>query len=232
MFEAVEVVTVFLDENSEDNTSVFEDVKGKLFNITMNRKLSAMQWNTFCVPFDISEQQINKMWGYATMIVQLSDVNNGILHFTSVYNIKAGVPYLVKPERTVTTPHFMYSNDSVVNLEPGVVEFDNVKYDGNFSPYEWSVGDEYYYGVSSNALIKAKETTVPLKGMRGYFTIPQGMKAAIYIDGVITGISNVTEKATYGESGIHNLQGLYLGKDVNVLAPGIYIINGKKQIVK
>lgn len=232
VFEAVEVVTVFLDENSEDNTSVFEDVKGKLFNITMNRKLSAMQWNTFCVPFDISEQQINKMWGYATMIVQLSDVNNGILHFTSVYNIKAGVPYLVKPERTVTTPHFMYSNDIVVNLEPGVVEFDNVKYAGNYSPYEWSVGDEYYYGVSSNALIKAKETTVPLKGMRGYFTIPQGMKAAIYIDGVVTGISNVTEKATYGESGIYNLQGLYLGKDVNVLAPGIYIINGKKQIVK
>ena len=73
---------------------------------------------------------------------------------------------------------------------------------------------------------------MPLKGMRGYFTIPQGMKAAIYIDGVVTGISNVTEKATYGESGIYNLQGLYLGKDVNVLAPGIYIINGKKQIVK
>ena len=33
-------------------------------------------------------------------------------------------------------------------------------------------------------------------------------------------------------SGIYNLQGVFLGHDVKNLAPGIYIINGKKQTIR
>ena len=62
VFEPVELVSVFLDENAADNTSMFDDTYGKHYKITMNRKFSAWQWNTFCVPFDISKQQINKTW--------------------------------------------------------------------------------------------------------------------------------------------------------------------------
>ena len=232
LFKPVELISVFLNENSDDNTSMFEDAHGKQYKITMNRKLSAWQWNTFCVPFDISEQQINKVWGYATAVVQLTNVEDGKLHFTSVYNIKASVPYLVKPERTVETPYFTFDNNIVVDLDPQAVDFAGVQYVGNYSPYQWTGTNEYYYGVSANAIIKAKETTPSLKGMRGYFILPQAMKASIVINGGTTDITVVEEEDKGTCSGIYNLQGVFLGNDVKNLAPGIYIINGKKQTIK
>jgi hypothetical protein len=232
VFEPIEVVVVFLDENSADNTSMFADTNGKHYKITMNRKLSAWQWNPFCVPFDISEQQINKTWGYATMIVQLTKVEDDKMYFTSAYNIKAGVPYLVKPERTVETPYFTYDNNIVVENEPVVTDFDGIRFAGNYTPHEWDSADEYYYGVKSNNIIKAKESTAALKGMRGYFVIPQGRKAIIYIGDNFTGISETVEEMGNSNAGIYNLQGVYLGNDASTLTPGVYIVNGKKCIVK
>ena len=232
VFEPIEVVVVFLDENSADNTSMFADTNGKHYKITMNRKLSAWQWNPFCVPFDVSEQQINKTWGYATMIVQLTKVEDDKMYFTSAYNIKAGVPYLVKPERTVETPYFTYDNNIVVENEPIVTDYDGIQFAGNYTPHEWNPADEYYYGVKSNNIIKAKESTAALKGMRGYFVIPQGRKAIIYIGDNFTGISETVEEMGNGNAGIYNLQGVYLGNDASSLAPGIYIVNGQKCIVK
>ena len=35
-----------------------------------------------------------------------------------------------------------------------------------------------------------------------------------------------------GNAGIYNLQGVYLGNDASSLAPGLYIVNGQKCIVK
>ncbi len=232
VFEPIEVVAVFLDENSADNTSMFADTNGKHYKITMNRKLSAWQWNPFCVPFDVSEQQINKTWGYATMIVQLTKVEDDKMYFTSAYNIKAGVPYLVKPERTVETPYFTYDNNIVVENEPIVTDFDGIRFAGNYTPHEWNPADEYYYGVKSNNIIKAKESTAALKGMRGYFIIPQGRKAIIYIGDNFTGISETVEEMGNSNAGIYNLQGVYLGNDASSLAPGIYIVNGQKCVVK
>ena len=232
LFEPTELVVVFLDENATDNTSMFEDTYGKRYEITLNRKLSAWQWNPFCVPFDISEQQINKTWGYATMIVQLTKVEDDKMYFTSAYNIKAGVPYLVKPERTVETPYFTYDNNIVVENEPIVTDYDGIQFAGNYTPHEWNPADEYYYGVKSNNIIKAKESTAALKGMRGYFVIPQGRKAMIYIGDNFTGISEVVDDTRNGNAGIYNLQGVYLGNDADALLPGVYIVNGQKCIVK
>ena len=175
---------------------------------------------------------INKLWGYATSIVRLTNVVGDNLYFTSAYNIKAGVPYLVKPEHTVETPYLTYNNNIVVELESQAVDFDGVQYVGNYSPYQWTGVNEYYYGVSSNAIIRAKETTSALKGMRGYFVLPQEMKARIVIDRLPTDIMVVEEENKGANSGIYSMQGIFLGYDVKKLARGIYIINGKKQIVK
>ncbi len=232
VFEPVELVSVFLDENAADNTSMFDDTYGKHYKITMNRKLSAWQWNTFCVPFDISEQQINKTWGYATMIVQLTKVEDDRMYFTSAFNIKAGVPYLIKPERTVETPYLTYNNNIVVESEPVIVDHDGIRYEGNYTPHEWNPANEYYYGVKSNNIIQAKESTAALKGMRGYFVIPQGRKAIIYIGDNFTGISEVVDDTRNGNAGIYNLQGVYLGNDADALLPGVYIVNGQKCVVK
>ena len=47
-----------------------------------------------------------------------------------------------------------------------------------------------------------------------------------------TGITNITSMDNSGKSRIYNLNGQYMGKDANALNKGVYIINGKKTVIK
>lgn len=47
-----------------------------------------------------------------------------------------------------------------------------------------------------------------------------------------TGITNITSMDNSGKSKVYNLNGQYMGKDANALNNGVYIINGKKTVIK
>lgn len=47
-----------------------------------------------------------------------------------------------------------------------------------------------------------------------------------------TGITNITSMDNSGMSKVYNLNGQYMGKDANALNKGVYIINGKKTVIK
>lgn len=47
-----------------------------------------------------------------------------------------------------------------------------------------------------------------------------------------TGITNITSTDNSGKSKVYNLNGQYMGKDANALNNGVYIINGKKTVIK
>lgn len=47
-----------------------------------------------------------------------------------------------------------------------------------------------------------------------------------------TGITNITSMDNSGKSKVYNLNGQYMGKDANALNIGVYIINGKKTVIK
>ena len=238
-FEKNENVTVKLLVNATNNTSAFANPHGKYFYVSSDRQLKSWQWNPVCFPFDISEQQINKLWGYATMILRFTSAQDGVLNFTYQYDMKAGVPYLVKPERTVVTPKWEFDGENiVVAVEPLTDEHDGFQFVGTFTPHEWDTErtdgkNEYYYGVSSNSIIKASTTTPSLTGLRGYFVLPANAPARININGVEVGIDEaVPTEGVIRPMRVYNLQGQYLGNDLHDLPKGLYIINGKKQIVK
>lgn len=47
-----------------------------------------------------------------------------------------------------------------------------------------------------------------------------------------TGITNITSMDNSGKSKVYNINGQYMGKDANALNKGVYIINGKKTVIK
>ena len=47
-----------------------------------------------------------------------------------------------------------------------------------------------------------------------------------------TGITNITSMDNSGKSKVYNLNGQYMGKDAYALNKGVYIINGKKTVIK
>ena len=240
VFEQVQYVDVFISEDAVDNTSAFADPYGKYFMISSDRQLKSWQWNPICFPFDISEQQINKLWGYATMITRLQSVDDNVLDFGYVYDIKAGVPYLMKPERTVTTPRFEFSGDDIeVATLPITDSYSGFEFVGTYTTHDWDLsrgdgGLEYYYSPSQEKLYKAKSTTASLKGLRAYFVLPSGVSARVNIGGVFTDIEEVVPDARIIRKGdhIYNLQGQDLGTDLKRVPAGVYIVNGHKIVVK
>ena len=237
-FEPVQYVDIDMSENNTDNTSFFAEPHGKYFMVSSDRQLKNTQWNPVCFPFAISEQEVNKLWGYATMIVRLTSVDGDRMNFDYQYDIKAGVPYLVRPERTVAVPQFMLNGDNIhVVEEPIADSYGDFHFVGNYTPHVWNTenpdGVEKYYGVTQEKLVEAKSNTAALKGLRGYFVVPAAAGARLCIGGIETAIDEVvSEEYIIGQQRIYNLQGQYLGDSTEGLPKGLYIINGKKQIVK
>ena len=239
-FEQEETVNVSLLVDADDNTSAFDNPHGKYYVVTSDRLLKSWQWNPVCLPFSLSEQQINKLWGYATQILRLTSVVNGDMHFSYQHDIIAGVPYLLKPERTVTVPKWEFKGDNIKIAEEPVADGNgSYMFVGNYTPHDWNFsrpdnGIEYYYGVSSGKMIKAKTTTARLQGLRAYFVLPSGVSnARIFFDDIVTGISEeVSAEGIIGPTRIYSIQGQYMGESLQGLPKGIYIINGKKQLVK
>ena len=160
------------------------------------------------------------------------------MNFSYQYDMSAGVPYLLKPEKTVSMPQWEFDgNEITVAEEPGTDTYSGYQFVGSYTPHEWDInradGEEYYYGVMSGKVFKAKETTATLKGLRAYFVLPTSANARINISGVEVGIDEIVSSETIiGPVRVYNLQGQYMGNSTHGLSKGLYIINGKKQMVR
>lgn len=73
-----------------------------------------------------------------------------------------------------------------------------------------------------------------MKALRGYFIAPSvesGAKMGISIDGETTYINGLASgKVMTGK--VYNLCGQYVGNNMKVLQKGVYLVNGKKYIIK
>jgi hypothetical protein len=86
------------------------------------------------------------------------------------------------------------------------------------------------YGVvPSTGKIQKGGANATMKGFRAYFELPAGANGArMIIDGEdVTAISSIITDAENGNA-IYNLN----GQRVNAATKGVYIINGKKMIIK
>lgn len=240
-FLQLQPLSILLDEES-DNSSRIAKIQSRTssanrstldLTVQLNRVLSPTQWNTLCLPFSLSEQQINKQWGYSTMILELTSAQaDGTLNFTYVYEMKAGRAYLVRPERRVLLPEFQFPGTVDVATQPLASEFDGYQFVGIYSPRPWDdYGTEYYYGVQSNTLIAAKTTTATLKGLRAYFVLPSGAAGVkLNLGGIETSVEALADEADAQPQRIYTLLGICVGTDWDSLPAGIYITNGQKRM--
>lgn len=104
-----------LDETSTQN--VIENCS--YANVTLKRTVESSHWNTFCVPFSLTADQITKYFGEGTLLrTYEGDFNNNIANFKVVDNIEAGKPYLLKPGNAVVeNPTFEEVSIVATNLD-------------------------------------------------------------------------------------------------------------------
>lgn len=237
-------VGITLDEKSESNT--IEAKNG--VNVTLKRTMVANEWNTICLPFDVSAEQATAAFGDNVKIAALDKNSTGTtLSFNSVKAITASVPYLIKP--SIASPADGYNfkgvtikddgKGNVVTPEPVMTEdlfglvgiynkvdvneaIKNTLFSGDCYAAFLGAGDKIY-----------KAGTGMTKGFRAYFAIPNDAAASalrVVIDGTATSIKNIDSEVVESNAPVYNLQGQRVNG--NNLTPGIYVKAGKKFVVK
>lgn len=203
-------------------------------NVALTRTLNSEYWNTFCVPFTMTAEQVAATFGEGTKITEFDgNVDGTIMNFKESTTIEAGVPYLIKPAQTTTNPRI--SGVTLTAAEANAVKSANgYAFCGTYSPKALATDGTDLFITTEGKLNKPKAEGNTIKGMRAYITVPAGSDAKtimLNIAGTLVGIDEVvTENTDNGK--IYNLNGQYVGNNADSLSKGLYIKNGKKVIIK
>ena len=224
------VKTFVYNENEANNIEAWE-----ISDITLNRTLVADKWNTLCVPFAISEEEIKANFGKGTLVEKFDAVNGNTVNFADATSIEAGMPYLIKP--TVAGTTYTFNGKEVSADAPKTEGNADVTFQGIYSPTD----------ITNNSTVKAAGVTEggkvlfvnpgsQTKAFRCFFTISDNASITpamlkISIKGVETAINSIVmDNSNATDNAVYNLQGQRVNG--NSLTKGIYIKNGKKFAVK
>lgn len=240
-----------LDETSTNAPEDAADV-----NVLVRRTIKANEWSTICLPFDMSEAQVKSAFGDDVLLADFTgcdateDTDDNTIELTVKFidatAIAANHPYIIKVSSAIT--EFTVDGvDIVVEDEPSV----------DMDEYRTGSGtkkDPYVYHYNSFVGTYVANTTVPdlsmflsenkfwyskgntkMKGFRAYFDFydvltsveSASTRISMSISNESTGIKDKMCE-TKNNNRFYNLN----GQRVYASKKGIYIRNGKKEIIK
>lgn len=226
----VDYPVIDLAEESANNLKTLDNTYVKL-----NRTLVAKKWNTLCVPFAISEEEIKANFGEGTLVEKFEAVNGNTVNFADATSIEAGVPYLIKP--TVAGTTYTFYGKEVSADAPKTEGNADVTFQGIYSPTDiTNDGKVKAAGVTEGGKVLFVNAGSQTKAFRCFFTISDNASITpamlkISIKGVETAINSIVmDNSNATDNAVYNLQGQRVNG--NSLTKGIYIKNGKKFAVK
>ena len=227
--------TVTLDENASGPPAAASGV----YDVTVNRTITAGKWNTICLPFPMTAEQTKSAFGDD---VELGDFNgyetdasgNISVKFTSVTAMEANHPYLVKVSSDITT---FSVTDATVDISAAANPMNNKGESAAASQIKAMIGVYALTTLAANMLYLKDDTfkystgTAKLKPYRAYFNFcdfDPSSSANVRLDlEDATGIRFV-EEIPLDREACHNLQ----GQRVSTPTRGLYIVNGKKVFIR
>ena len=218
-------------------------------NVTMKRTLKAGHWNTFCVPFDMTPEQLaaNGIGEVRTFSQAAAQGTSVTLQTTVVSDgVKAGMPYIVKVNGEENVTEISVDGVSVTAAEPVSHEIaysdaGQVEWRGNYSAGTVPMGA---YFISDDMFYVA-DTEVALNGFRAYIMLVDEAGAPVQsnvnrmlidIDGEVTGIEDVLGNGAsdagklvnvYTIGGVLVKSQVKKGEALDGLQKGAYIVDGK-----
>lgn len=220
-YNNVRPIVYVIDEN-KDFTSPGNDIQ----NVTVRlvRTLSASNWNTFAIPFDIPD--------FNGRVRKYDHAEGTTMVFVDDY-IEAGKPYLVKPEESIVNP--VFTNVTLSATPPQNVEEGDYSFNAIYSPTNIYSADRTNRFLKTDGYLyyPSSETAGRLKGMRAYFVVPAGASnIKVNPDGTATAIDDLIIMNDLRDNKVYDVSGRMVSNDLRSLPRGIYIVNGKKIVVR
>ena len=218
-----ETTITFEAQNASNNRFFLDDVKVTTEGAELTAKLNDSGYATYCsqYPLDFSDYATA---GYSAW--QITGVSGETITFSQITgSIMGGQGILLKGTAGKTIE--LTSANSSTTLSGNLLE-------GTLAP-KYVAADEYY-GLSGNEFVKVNAGTVPAgKALLPANALGSNVKAFTFVfEDDATGIEETLSNSPLKGENIYNLAGQMVnGKSVNGKLPkGIYIVNGKKVMVK
>lgn len=240
-------------EGDQDNATTINGLKeGNQYNVTLNRTFGANKWYAVVLPFSVSQKQMKSVFGPDVKVLHYSDVDGTDLNlFEHFYQmIVGGTPVLVKPSQDVTNP--VFKNVTLTSKTVVDIENSGFKCTGSWNNEDFPAYS-YFIDAKTNSFYQYDPTKVetgtvkPHAGAFRSWIISNSSNPAaaaqltMHINGIedndeTTAIWNAisgNDDAEVASKGIYSLSGQKMNAtDTRSLPKGIYIVNGKKFIVK
>lgn len=238
-------VRVVLDENS----TTAPEASAEVADVTLKRTIKANQWSTICLPFSVTGEQVKAAFGDDVELAAFTaweseeDDDGAIVGIDVTFTttdaddgIKANTPMLIRVSNNISTATF-----EGITLEP---EDEPVVQVGKKASQRG-----YFYGTYISTLVPEENVFISsnkfwystgastIKGYRGYFEFRDvldayydaaAVKYNFFVDGDETQVNDiVNDKLSNGT--LFDLSGRKVMKPAK---SGLYIVNGKKTIIK
>lgn len=240
-FYEPQLLAMPMDVTLED-TKTYDKAPALVANVTLDRKLGE-KWNTIVLPFTLNETQVTEMFGEGAKVAAYkgSTVNGDhvTLNFEEQTSMEAQTPYMIKPGTSAR-----YKVNGVI-LEPAGLKNvedankgNGITFVGNYT--NGQALQQNCFFISKNTFYRASGQET-MKAYRATFQVPSTLSAAKIMNtvfvgegGSVTAIDDV-HVSPQGSFDVYHINGMLVKKnaiDLNGLDKGIYIINGKKYVVK
>lgn len=209
------------------NSTILSQYDGETLEVYVDRPLQQDQWNTLVLPFSINSVadllgnlQLAEFSGYNT--------TTNTLEFTSVQDMVAGKPYLIKPLEAISDVIHMNSvelSNTLTAVTKGTYQFVPV-----YDPTDLNESDQTLLFLDNTSALSRPAGVKTLGAFQAYFKSDNAdASAKITVDGVTTGITLGTLEQTSGVKQLYDLSGRRAGEKP---AKGIYVSKGEKHIIK
>lgn len=247
--QTVSSTSIILDGNSQnaDNNDIITSYLNKTVDkVTLQRSfVGDGGWYTLCLPFALTSEDIKDQFQDAdfqefTSMTMNAD-NSFSLNFNKVTETKAGIPYMVRPIYDSKIENPIFTNKTIEVDQPATVTHrcENAtsyecSFTGIFNPTD--VHDRTIRFVSADGVtlnMAATNDNSKLKGFRAYVKLPSESTAAkINCVDTTNGITTAESDVRNTKPGVYDLFGRYIGPSVKGLGHGVYIVKGRKIIIK
>ena len=234
---------ILLDEENKAMTVTLSEDNAKNCNIKMRRALKKDDWNTICLPYSLTSDEISPLFGSGTKVETFSDLeynsetNSYTMKFSAAAEITAGTPYLIKPskdvsgniydikDRTITCTSETYVPTGTSQTANNITLTMQGEYNKRMiTPFDVTESENIY--VISGDKIYRVNSDVEMKGFRCYFVAKGAFSNAkvIHSDGTSTDLRLIDAKATGDTDAVYDL----LGRKRDAQTKGLVIKNGIK----
>lgn len=254
--DAPENTQLTLDETATDNASKITSAdKDLTYDVTVKRSFKANEWASLVLPFSVGPQQLKTVFGDDVEVIHFKDMDmntntlNLKMHFHQM--IVGGTPVFIKPSKNVNLQDdgvtsgdgILFENvtladnadiDLISNTSGGKTFTFRASYDATTMP-----AYSFYMGSGTNSFYQWT-ADLQTNGLRAWITGAEEIinaKVNGFDDDNTTGISGIREDdgKKVAKGNLYNLNGQIVRAGTNNLeglAKGIYIMGGKKVVVK